>query len=155
MLKKFLFLMLASSVATNALAIDEQSYKKACLNGKIEACSALGLAYARGDDLEQNYDEAKYYLEMSCSKGFVPGCFNLGNMYEKGLGVPKDYKMAYSYFEKACDEQNPWGYARIARMYEKGMGVDKDESKAKEFYHKACSLGLGQVCSKAQDTENK
>jgi len=58
--------------------------------GNALAQNYLGVMYALGQDVPQDYQEALRWFRKSAEHGEALAQFNLGLMYAKGQGVPKD-----------------------------------------------------------------
>lgn len=142
-------------------------YKDACNLGDFEKCFRFGLAYYEGNQVEQNYNIAKSYLEMACNNKVGVGCGTLGVMYENGKGVSQDYSKAKMYYEKGCDIGYSNGCLMTAVYYESGRGGKQNMAKAEKYYHilkvhyeKECSdnhangcLMLGYMYSRGKTVE--
>jgi TPR repeat protein len=63
--------------------------------GSTVAQLNLGLMYALGQGVAQDYAEAAKWFRRAADKGFDKAQFNLGLLYEYGLGLPQDYVQAY------------------------------------------------------------
>ena len=61
--------------------------EKACnLNNGLR-CGLLGVLYAVGQGVRQNYQQAKTYYEKACNLNEGLGCSGLGFLYAEGQGV--------------------------------------------------------------------
>ena len=67
-----------------------------------EACANIGLNYAQGEGVEQDYELAYEYFTKGCDLGAGEGCFNAGVMYANGWGIEQDYTISKAYYSKAC-----------------------------------------------------
>ena len=54
----------------------------------------LGVMYAQGQGVPQNYKQAVYWYKKSANQGDAFAQSNLGLMYAQGQGLPQDYKQA-------------------------------------------------------------
>ena len=70
--------------------------------GSISAQSNLGLMYANGRGVPQDYKEAAKWYTLAAEQGHTKAQTKLGEMYVDGNGVPQVYKLAQSYFELAA-----------------------------------------------------
>ena len=102
--------LLGDELETAAKAYEAGDYQKAfkyskiaCDSGEYRGCSGLGILYANGQGVEQNYTEASKYYKLACDNGEYKGCGNLGVLYENGQGVRQSYSTAKEYYDKACD----------------------------------------------------
>src|SRR3972149_3978176 len=55
----------------------------------------LGLMYALGQGVRQDYVEAVKWYRKAADLGHVPAQFNLGLMYGMGQGVPQDFVQSH------------------------------------------------------------
>jgi TPR repeat protein len=82
-------------------------YRKAAENGDAEAQNNLGCAYARGEGVERNYEEAVKWCRKAAEQGDATAQNNLGLAYTHGEGVEQDHDEAVKWFRKATEN----GYA--------------------------------------------
>ena len=61
------------------------------------AQSQLGVLYAEGRGLPQNYEEAIKWYRKAADQGEAGAQFNLGLSYQYGKGVPQDYVQAHKW----------------------------------------------------------
>ena len=61
-----------------------QLYQKACDTGEAGGCSNLGVLYADGQGVKQNFPTAKQYYGKACDLGLQLGCDNYRMLNEKG-----------------------------------------------------------------------
>lgn len=63
----------------------------------------LGIIYANGFGVEQNYQKAFEWFEQSANQGDIEALYNLGIMYQNGQGVKQDDKKSKEIFEQVCN----------------------------------------------------
>ncbi len=63
----------------------------------------LGVMYANGQGVEQDYKEAASWYRKSAEQGVAPAQYRLGELYLNGQGVPKDSEFAYAWLSTAAD----------------------------------------------------
>lgn len=78
------------------------SDRKAAEQGNASAQDNLGLMYAKGEGVVQNYKESVKWFRKAAEQGDASAQYNLGVTYAKGEGVPQDYVMAHKYFNIAA-----------------------------------------------------
>lgn len=61
----------------------------------------LGLLYATGTGVPQDYDQAVKWYTKSAEQGHPTAQYNLGVMYENGIGVIKDSEQAAKWYTKS------------------------------------------------------
>ncbi|MFA7495918.1 MAG: tetratricopeptide repeat protein [Acidithiobacillus sp.] len=62
----------------------------------------MGVKYAEGSEVEQDYTEAARWYSVAADQGDAPAQFNLGLMFYQGLGLRKDMACAYELFSLAA-----------------------------------------------------
>lgn len=86
----------------------------------------LGVIYAHGDGVTQDYKEAVKWLRMASEQGDAEAQARLGYMYANGKGAAQDYKEAVKWYRMAAKQ----GYAEaqnyLGGMYANGKGVAQD-----------------------------
>ncbi len=87
-----------SSYNTSFSEMDE-----ACNFGSMYACQKLGVKYADGEGVKQDYEKAKIYLDKACTGNDAEGCLGLGTLYFDGKGVKRNRYKGKMYIEKACN----------------------------------------------------
>src|SRR2546426_1549036 len=133
-----------SSAKNEAESTTEQSFvesKKRADSGDADAQVNLGLLYAKGEGVPQDFAQARQWYEKAATQGNAQAQVNLGEMYARSEGVPQDYDKAMEWFQKAAAQGDADGQVRLGRMYAKGEGVPKDAAKAVEWYQKAAVQG--------------
>ncbi|MCH7571038.1 MAG: sel1 repeat family protein [Deltaproteobacteria bacterium] len=70
--------------------------------GLSQAQYNLGLMYAEGEGVAQDYQEAVRWYRLAAEQGHASGQFSLGAMYIAGHGVPKDYVLAHMWMNMAA-----------------------------------------------------
>lgn len=141
------------------------AYLKACEGGYPFACVQYANGFLLGHGVEQDYAQAKVYLEKACNDmkphpepplpwdipiGQAYGCDNLGVMYENGWGVEVDWLRAHALASFACG--NGWGSGcnQVGVFIHRGWVPGEhaaDEPLA--WYRKACDLNDGNGCCNA------
>ena len=66
------------------------------------AQATLGLMYAEGEGVAQDYQEAARWYRLAAEQGDASGQFRLGAMYTAGQSVPKDYVLAHMWMNLAA-----------------------------------------------------
>lgn len=100
-----------------------EELRKACDNNDWDACVNLGIAYYKGEGVEQDYEEAHTLYEWACDKGNnLEGCFKAGTFYAIGQGTEHNNKKALSYLKKACDS----GLRKACNMHERILSEEKE-----------------------------
>ena len=105
---------------------DFKENKNAAAEGVKEAQNNLGIMYAEGLGMEQDFKEAVRWYQKAADQEDLLAQTNLGEMYAEGLGVEQDFKEAVKWFEKAADQGAAMAQNNLGGMYEKGLGVEQN-----------------------------
>jgi len=84
--------------------------------GEPDAQFALASAYAEGDGVEQNYQEAAGWFSKAAEQGHVPAQSVLGVLYATGRGVPQNYRTAYFWATLAVRSGDQLGKDQVAML---------------------------------------
>jgi uncharacterized protein len=68
-------------------------------NGIANAQNNLGMIYAHGQYVPQDYQQAIKWYRLAAENGSYRAQYNVGEMYVKGQGVPKDLQKASKWFQ--------------------------------------------------------
>ena len=109
--------------------------------GDAEAQYALGLIYADGEGVKQDYIKAKEWYTKSANKGFAEAQYNLGGIYFNGKGVKQDYRQAIYWYKKAANQKHAQAQHNVGVMYANGFGAKQDYKIAKIYFGQACDGG--------------
>ena len=78
-------------------------YKKACKNGRMRACTNLGILYFTGDGVEKNHKKAKKLFVKACKKHYSRACYQLGTIYKRGAdGIERDTRRSRMFYALTC-----------------------------------------------------
>ncbi len=80
---------------------DFDAVKKAAEQGHVDAQYNLGIMYANGEGVPQDYAEAARWYRQAAEQGHASAQHNLGAMYANGEGVPEDDIQAYAWISIA------------------------------------------------------
>ena len=75
--------------------------------GNAKAQAYVGLMYANGRGVPQNYIAAARWYRRASEQGVGVAQFMLGLMYDKGHGVPQDFVIAYMWLNLAVARASP------------------------------------------------
>jgi TPR repeat protein len=106
-----------------------------------EAQFYLGVMYAKGRGVPQDYQESVHWYQHAAEQGFPKAMSNLAAMYSKGKGVPKDYAQAIRWYQRAAEEQLPEAQYNLGVMYKEGQGVARDLVRAHMWFNLAAGRG--------------
>ena len=114
-----LFYMLVSLVFASDSSFDEVLAK--AKQGVAEAQFNLGVMYANGQAVRQDYKKAFEWYSKAANQGYAEAQYNLGVMYKKGHGVRQDLKKAKEYFGLSCDSGFQLGCDAYRELNERGI----------------------------------
>ena len=77
-------------------------FRRAAEQGSAAAQDKLGVMYAYGHGVAQDYKEAVRWYRLAAKSGFNNAQHNLGFMYSNGRGVVQDYVRAHMWFNIAA-----------------------------------------------------
>jgi TPR repeat protein len=110
-------------------------------NGDAEAQLNLGLMYADGEGVLQDFAKAFEWFQRAAAQGNAEAQEGLAIMYADGYGVQKDYGKAFEWRQRAAAQGNAVAQEGLGGMYANGQGVLKNEARAFEYYQKAAEQG--------------
>lgn len=95
----------------------------------------LGVMYANGQGVEQDYEEAAQWYRRAAEKGVAAAQAKLGQLYERGLGVPKDMEFAYAWYGVASSLGNgrAAGYIEKTRQKMNPRELEEAQQLADEY----------------------
>ena len=102
----------------------------------------VGVLYARGAGLVQDYASAATWLHAAAAQGNIAAEYNLGVLYERGLGVATNQTEALNWYRSAADQNHPGAQFNLALAYAGGDGVKQDFATAARWYQRAAGQGL-------------
>ncbi|MEG3618895.1 tetratricopeptide repeat protein [Magnetovibrio sp. PR-2] len=104
---------------------------KAAEQGYPDARVKLGISYANGEMVRQDYFlAAKYYRLAATFNNNPEAQFRLGELHFNGRGVDHDYNKATKYYEQAAAQGHGAAQYILSSMYEEGWGLKRDLIKA-------------------------
>ena len=115
------------------MALAVAGYSSAQLN--------IGVMYASGQGVPQNYAEAVRWFRRAADHGEAQAQSNLGVMYERGQGVPQNYAEAVRWYRMAADQGDANAQTNLGTMYGRGQGVPQDYAEAVRWHRMAADQG--------------
>ncbi|HEY1339816.1 MAG TPA: metallophosphoesterase [Bryobacteraceae bacterium] len=102
----------------------------------------LGLLYARGQGVPQDYAKAAEWYGKAADGGVPAAEYNLGLMYANGQGVKQDSAEAAKWFQKAAEQDVTDAVTGLGNIYYEGQGSFRNYSEAEKWYRKAAENGV-------------
>ena len=90
--------------------------RESALKGDAEAELYLGVFYANGNLVGQDYREAAEWFSLSAEHGNPAAMRNLALLYDCGIGVERDYALAAKWYKEAARRLEPAAYMGLARF---------------------------------------
>ena len=110
--------------------------------GNAEAQFVLGLMYANGQGVEQNYYLAGKMYRLAATQGHSGAQTNLGSLYEECYGTgPCNAEQAANWYRRAAEQDNVIAQYNLGVLYATGRGVAKDPWTAKVLFRQASEAG--------------
>jgi hypothetical protein len=100
----------------------------------------MGLQYADGESLPQNYQDAMAWFAKAAENGNDKAQWKLGLGYMKGIGVPHDERKAVVWFKRAANQGDIRAQSALSDAYLSGRGIPKDYVRA--YTWSAIAAGL-------------
>lgn len=110
-------------------------------HGHARALFCIGNIYWRGQDVEKDYNKARYYFEMAAKQNHAPSLNNLGQMYENGDGVEKNGEKAAELYLMASNAGNEVASQNLGSLYMFGQSVPQNYMLALKYYQLALDQG--------------
>ena len=116
-------------------------YRLAAKQGDASAQFNLGVMYANGDGVPQDYTEAEKWYRLAAKQGNADAQSNLGVMYADGKGVPQDPTEAEKWYRLAAQQGVSQAQYNLGLRYYNGDGVPQDYTEAEKWYRLAAKQG--------------
>ena len=105
--------------------------------GDLDVQKDLAMAYVRGDEIEQNNEEAFKWYKAAAEQGDADAQNSLYNRYAKGEGVEQNSEEAMKWLHRSAEQGHGLAYYNLGFEYSSGDLVRKDELEAIKWYKKA------------------
>ena len=105
----------------------------------------LGMLYANGDGVQQDFAEAARLWRLAADQGYIPAQLTLGTLYHNGDGVSQDYTEAARLYRLAADRGYSSAQYNLAGLYYKGEGVPQDYAEAARLYRLTADQGVAEA----------
>ena len=102
----------------------------------------LGVRYAFGTGVKQDYKKAAELFLKAAMQGLADAQYNLGALYDNGLGVAKDPVRAVIWYHSAAEQNHPSAELNLGLAYANGTGVAQDYAEAARWFRRAADQGV-------------
>jgi putative methionine-R-sulfoxide reductase with GAF domain len=135
--------LVKTPAATAADAGGFEGLRRLAEQGDPAAQFALGVHYATGEDVHQDYAEAFHWFSMAAEQGQVMAQATLGTYYWAGRGVPKDMSKAYFWtvVAQAGGDQTSKNYVSILTTGMSRAQILAEQQAANEWVKQHQSAG--------------
>ena len=116
-------------------------YRLAADAGNGDAMNYLGLKFADGKGVKQDYGEAMRWYKKAADAGNTDAMANIGQLYQNANGVDMNCDQAMSWYRKSADAGNAPAMLDVGSLYENGQCADKSSDEAMRWYKKAIDTG--------------
>ena len=115
--------------------------------GDADSQFELGLIYAQGKEVKQDYEKAVFWFQKAAENGHLGAMSNLGIHYCIGQGCAIDYAQGLMWWEKAANLGDANAMYNLGVAYAEGEIVKRNLSKATELFLQAEELGCERASS--------
>ncbi len=109
--------------------------------GDAEAQQVLGSAYAKGEGVKQDYQQAANWYQRAATNGNPAAQNALGDLFVAGQGVPQDNTQAANWYRRAAEQGLAGAQYNLAALYAVGKGVPFNNAEALKWYLQAANQG--------------
>ena len=110
--------------------------------GDAHAQYNMGLLYAAGKGVPQDYNQAVEWYLKAAEQGVPAAQYNLGVIYANGQGVPANPPEAARWFLKAAQQGIPNAIIGLGNVYYESEGGFRDYVEAEKWYRQAADNGV-------------
>jgi TPR repeat protein len=125
-----------SPAFTNGIdkAFPDQKLFQAAQSGDAKAQCKVGLIYATGAGVTQDFRSARDWYQKAADQGNGAALRHLGNLSRWGQDGHKDLSLAVELYRKAADRGDTDAISFLCAMYDAGEGVPASSVTAMEWY---------------------
>ncbi len=110
--------------------------------GDANAQYNMGLLYALGQGVPQDFKRAAEWYEKAAQQGVAAAQYNLGVIYANGQGVPQNVTEARQWFARAAEQGVAQAEDSLGYFYGSGQGIPKNFAEAEKWYRRAAEKGI-------------
>ncbi len=118
------------------------SLRIAAADGDPSASFEVGVRFAEGKGVKQDFAEAIKWYSRSAAKGFPLAQYRLGALYERGEGTDVDFVRARVWYERAARKGNVKAMHNLAVLLASGQAGVTDYGAAAQWFREAAERGL-------------
>ena len=118
-----------------------KSWQKAAQANDPRGQYFLGLCYAFGYNLKQNYNDAFRWYRLAAEQGYANAQNQLGDCYDTGEGVAEDKQQAAKWYFLAAEQGHASAQNQFGSCYYNGVGIAENKAEACKWYRKSAEQG--------------
>ena len=111
-------------------------------SGHAESQYRLGIMYANGHGIVQDYGDAVEWLGKAAEQGHLEAQYQLGLIYVSGRGAPHDGAHVVKWFRRAAERNHSAAQANLDLLHPNGLGVPQNLEAGIALYRKAAEAGM-------------
>lgn len=102
----------------------------------------VGIMYANGQGVQQDYAIAAKWYELAARHGNAFAAYDLGWLYLNAQGLPQDYAKAMEWFGRAAGQGHAIAALNLGILYRDGHGTLPDLTQAAKWFQFAAGSGV-------------
>eukprot|EP00931_Biecheleriopsis_adriatica_P118353 TRINITY_DN93788_c0_g1_i1.p1 TRINITY_DN93788_c0_g1~~TRINITY_DN93788_c0_g1_i1.p1 ORF type:complete len:436 (-),score=97.33 TRINITY_DN93788_c0_g1_i1:7-1254(-) len=110
---------------------------QASKRGFATAQKNYAIALANGTCLQENSEEAVFWMRRAAEQLDLEAAYFLGDFYLSGYGMAEDEEEAVKWITRSARAGYPQAQSTLGMLYEEGIGVDQDSQAAQEWLDRA------------------
>lgn len=110
-------------------------------HGDADAQTRLGLRYANGNGVSQDYAEAVNWFRKAADQGHAEARRCLGYCHYYGKGIPEDNVLAVKLFRQAAEQGNVRAQTSLGVCYRNGTGIAQNYVEAVKWFRRPAEEG--------------
>ena len=122
-------------------------YTQAAIKGSAAAALRLGVLYATGDLLDQDYTAAAAWYEKAVALGSLTARWNLAFLHIRGLGLPKDVEKGATLLKMDALAGHRTAALSLVALFSTGQYVESDAEEVRIWRLRAAELGDGRAAA--------
>lgn len=123
-------------------SISIERFRKRASQGDPEGCYRIGLVFARGKAVSQDFVAASQWFHQAANVGHSGAQTSIAWMCELGMGVERNEQLAIEWYLRAARQNHPVALFNLAVMVADGRGTPKDDRQAVEYLVLAANAGV-------------
>lgn len=123
-------------------SVSIERFRKRASQGDPEASYRMGLIFARGKAIPQDYVAAAQWFQQAANAGYVAAQTSIAWMCELGMGVERNDQLAVEWYTRAAQQNHPVAIFNLAVMIADGRGMPQSDTQAVEYLVQAANAGV-------------